>query len=172
MSYLFCLSKTVVFVVVQLLSCVWLFATSWTEALRLFSTVSQSLLKFRSIESVMPSNHFILCCSLFLLPSVFPSIRVFSNELALCIRCQMLELQLQQQTFQWIFRVDAMTVDWFVLCSPEFFQESSPAPQFKSIDSLALSLLYGPTLTSVDDYWKNHSFDYTDFCQQSDVSVF
>ena len=114
----------------------------------------------------------ILCCPLLLLPSVFPSIRVFSNELALCIRCQMLEHQLQQQTFQWLFRVDSITVDWFDLCSPEFFQESSSAPQFKSINSLALSLLYGPTLTSVDDYWKNHSFDYTDFCQQSDVSVF
>ena len=51
-------------------------------------------------------------------------------------------------------------------------QESSPALQFESINSLALSLLYGPTLTSVHDYWKNHSFDYTDLCWQSDVSAF
>ena len=51
-------------------------------------------------------------------------------------------------------------------------QESSLAPQFKSINSLALSLLYGPILTSVHDYWKNHSFDYMDFCRQSDVSAF
>ena len=86
MSYLFCLFKIVVFVVVQLLSCVWLFATSWTEALRLFSTVSQSLLKFRSIESVMPSNHFILCFTLLFLPSIFPSIRLFSKASALRIR--------------------------------------------------------------------------------------
>ena len=86
MSYLFCLFKTVVFVVVQLLSCVWLFATSWTEALRLFSTVSQSLIKFRSIESVMPSNHFILCFTLLFLPSIFPSIRLFSKASALRIR--------------------------------------------------------------------------------------
>ena len=48
----------------------------------------------------------------------------------------------------------------------------SPTPQFKTINSLALSLLYGPTLTSVHDYWKNHSFDYIDLCQQSDVSAF
>ena len=51
-------------------------------------------------------------------------------------------------------------------------QESSPTPQFKSINSLALSLLNGPTLTSIHDYWKNHSFDYTDLCWQSDVSAF
>jgi len=51
-------------------------------------------------------------------------------------------------------------------------QESSPAPQFESINSSALSLLYGPTLTSVHDYWKNYSFDYTDLWQQNDVSAF
>ena len=75
-------------VVVQLLSCVQLFATPWTAACQasLFFTVSQSLLKLMSIESVIPSNHFILYCSLFFLPSIFPSIRVFSNELALCIK--------------------------------------------------------------------------------------
>ena len=73
---------------VQLLSCVWLFATSWTAA-RLASlsiTDSQSLLKLMSIESVMPSNHLILCHPLLLLPSIFPSIRVFSNESVLNIR--------------------------------------------------------------------------------------
>ena len=51
-------------------------------------------------------------------------------------------------------------------------QESSPTPYFKSINSSALSLLYGPILTSIHDYWKNHSFDYTDLCQQSNVSIF
>ena len=56
--------------------------------------------------------------------------------------------------------------------SPWDSQESSPAPQFKSINSLALSLLYGPTLTTVHDYWKNHNFDYIDICWQSDVSAF
>ena len=72
---------------VQLLSCVWLFATPWTAAhqVSLSITNSRSLPKFMSIESVMPSSHLILC-QLLLLPPVFPSIRVFSNELALCIR--------------------------------------------------------------------------------------
>ena len=72
---------------VQLLSCVWLFATPWTAARQasLSITNSRSLLKLMSIESVMPSNQLILCCPLLLLPSIFPSIRVFSNESALCI---------------------------------------------------------------------------------------
>ena len=69
--------------------------------------------------------------------------------------------------------------DWFPLgllvcspCSPRDSQESSPTPQFKSINSLAFSLLYGPTLTSIHDYRKNYSFDYTDLCRQSNVSAF
>ena len=74
--------------VVQSLNCVHLFATPWTVAHQasLSFTVSQSLLKFMSIESVMPSNYLILCCPLLLLPSMFPSIRVFSSESALRIR--------------------------------------------------------------------------------------
>ena len=73
---------------VQSLSHVWLFATPWTTAHQasLSVTNSQSLPKLKSIESVMPSNHFILCRPLLLLPSIFPSIRVFSNESTLCIR--------------------------------------------------------------------------------------
>ena len=77
-----------IFVIVQSLSHVWFFMTPWTAAHQgpLFSTISQNLLKLMSIESVMISNHVILCCPLLLLPSIFPSIRVFSNDLALCIR--------------------------------------------------------------------------------------
>ena len=73
---------------VQSLSRVWLFATPWTAAHQASLTItnSQSLLKLMSIESVMPSNHLIPCCLLLLLPSVLPSIRVFSNESALHIR--------------------------------------------------------------------------------------
>ena len=76
------------FFVVQLLSRVQLFVTAWTAAHQasLSFTISWSLLKLRSIESVMPSNHLILCCPLLLLPSIFPSIRVFSDESALRIR--------------------------------------------------------------------------------------
>ena len=75
-------------VVVQLLSRVWLFATPWTAACQasLSSTIFQSLHKFLSIESVMPSNHLILCCPLLLFPLIFPSIRLFSNESGLLIR--------------------------------------------------------------------------------------
>ena len=75
-------------VVIQSLSHVWLFVTPWTAACQasLCFTTFRSLLKLMSIESVMPSNHLFLCCPLLLLPSMFPSIRVFSNESALCIR--------------------------------------------------------------------------------------
>ena len=73
---------------VQSLSHVWLFATPWTAARQASLSISnyQSLLKFMSIESVMPSNHLILCCPLLFPPSIFPSIRVFSNETTLRIR--------------------------------------------------------------------------------------
>ena len=76
------------FSLVQLLSCIWLFATPWTAAHQasLSITNSWSLLKLLSVASVMPSNHLILCCPLLLPPSIFPSIRVFSNESVLCIR--------------------------------------------------------------------------------------
>ena len=76
------------FVVVQLLSCVWLFATPWIVACQasLSFTISQSLLKFMSTESVMLSNYLVLCCLLLILSSVFPSVRVFSNESVLPIR--------------------------------------------------------------------------------------
>ena len=75
-------------VVVQPLSRVWLFVTPWTAAYQasLSFTISQSLLKFMSIKSVMPSNHLILCRPLLLLPLIFLSIRVFSNESTLCMR--------------------------------------------------------------------------------------
>ena len=88
------------FVVGQSLSHVLLFATPWTAAHQasLSITISWGLLKLRSIKSVMPSNHFVLCCPL-LLPSIFPSISAFSNESALQV-AKVLELQLQHQSFQ------------------------------------------------------------------------
>ena len=72
---------------------------------------------------------------------------------------KVLEFQLQHQYFQWIFRTDFL-YNWLIWfpCSPRHSQESSPTPQFKSINS-ALSFLYSPTLTSVHDHWKNHSLD-------------
>ena len=73
---------------------------------------------------------------------------------------QVLELQLQHQSFQWIFRTDFL-LDWLVgsPCSPRNSQESSPTPQFKSINSSMFSHLYSPTFTSIHDYWENHRFD-------------
>ena len=98
-----------------------------------------SLLKPMSIELVMPSNHLILCHPLLLLPSIFPSIRVFSNESVLCIRwIKNWSFQLQHQSFQWIFRVNFLW-DWLVWspCYPRDSQESSLS-QFESINSSAL----------------------------------
>ena len=146
---------------VQLLSHFWLFATPWTAARQgsLSITNSQGLLKLISIELVMPSNHLILCHPLLLLPSIFPSIRVFSNESVLCIGW------LKYWSFS--FSINPSRTDFLLdrlvgsPCSPSDSQESSPTPQFKSksINSSALSSLYSPTLTSIHDCWKNYSFD-------------
>ena len=98
--------------------------------------------------SLMPSNHLILCCPLLLFPSVFPSIRVFSNESALHIRWP--------KYWSFSFSISpsneysgliSFRIDWLDLLAVQGTQESSPAPQFQSINSLALSLLYGPTLS-------------------------
>ena len=119
-------------------------------------TISRSLLKLMSIESVIPSNHLILCRPLLLLLSVFPSNRVFFNESSLFIRWSK----------YWSFSISpskeysvliSFRIDWFDLLA-------SLAPQFESISSLALSLLYGLTFTCIHYYWKNHGFDYTELC--------
>ena len=115
-----------------------------------------SLLRFMSVESVMPSNHLILCHPLILLPSNFPSIRVFFNESALHIRWP--------KYWSFSFNISpsneysgliSFRMDWLDLLAVQ----GTPTQQFKRINSLALSLLYSPTLTSIDDYWKNHSLD-------------
>ena len=148
-------------VVVHSLRRVHHFVTPWTAAHQapLSSTISWSLLKFISTESVMLSNHLILCHTLLLLPSIFPSIRVFSSESVLHIRWP--------KYWSFSFSISpssehsgliSFKIDWFDLAASQgTSQESSPAPQFESINSSALSLLYGPTLTSVHDYRKNHS---------------
>ena len=103
-----------------------------------YITKSQSLLTLMSIELVIPSNHLVLCHPLLLLPPIFPSIRGFSNQVA-----KVLEFQLQHQYFQWIFRTDFL-YDWLARspCSPRDSHESSPKPQFKSINSSVISFLY------------------------------
>ena len=146
---------------VQLLSCVWLFATPWTAACQasLSITNSHSLLKLMSIQSVMPSNHLILCCLLLLPPSIFSSTRVFCNESVLCIGWPK----------YWSFSISpsneysgliSIRIEWFWSpCSPGDSHEFSPTQYFKNISSSVLSFLYVPILTSIHGYWKNHSFD-------------
>ena len=152
------------------ISCCCSLSKSWTATRQasLSFTISWSLLKLMSIESVIPSNHLIFCHPLFLLPSIFPSIRVLSNESALCIRWPK----------YWSFSISPsseysglISFRIYCPCCPRDSQEFSPAPQFKRINSLVFSLLYGPIVTSVHDYWKKHSFDYMVFCWQSDVSA-
>ena len=134
------------------LSRVRLFVTPWIPALQasLSITNSQRLLRLTSIESVMPSSHLILCRCLLLLPPIPPSIRVFSNESTLHMRWPK----------YWSFRF-SISPSRLVgsPCSPRDSQDSSPTPQFKSINSSALSLLHSPNLTSMHDHRKNHSLD-------------
>ena len=85
---------------------------------------------------------------------------------------KVLEFQLQHQTFQWTPRTDLQDRLVRSPCSPRDSQESSPTPQFKSINSSMFSFLYSPTLTSIHNYWKNHSFNYMDLWQQSNASAF
>ena len=109
-----------------------------------------------SIESVMPSNHLTLCRPLLLPPSIFPSIRVFSNESVLCIWWP------RYWSFSYTISPSSeysglisFRMDWLDLLAVQGTLESSPTPQFKSINSLMLSFLYSPTLTSIHDYWKS-----------------
>ena len=148
---------------VQSLSRVWLLAIPWTAAHQasLSITNSRSSLKPTSIELVMPSSHLILCCPLLLPPSIFPSIRkIFQWVSSSHQVAKVLEFQLQHQSFQWTPRTDLLQNGLVGFpCSPRDCQESSPTPQFKSINALALSFLHSPTLTSIHDHWENHSLD-------------
>ena len=137
--------------VVQSLSRVWLFATPWTATRQasLSFTISQNLLKLMSIEVVMPSNHLILCRPLLLLPSILPSNRIFSNESALRIRWP------KHRSFSFSISPSneysgliSFRTDWFDLLAVQGLSH-----QFFSLQ------LYGLTLTSICDYWKNHSLD-------------
>ena len=123
-----------------------------------------------SIEWVMPSNNPLLS---YPSPSIFPSIRGFSSESALCIRLpKYWSFSLSISPLNEYSGLIPFRIDWFYPYSPRDCQESSPTSQFKCISSLALSLLYVPIFTSIHDYWKNYSFDYMDFCWHSNVSAF
>ena len=143
---------------VQSLSHVQLSATPWTAAHQasLSNINSHSLFKLMSIQSVMPSNHFILFGPL-LPPSIFPSIRVFSNESVLHIRCPSIgSFSFSISPSNEYSGLISFRIDWLDLLAIQG-KESSPTPQFKSINSLVFSFLHSPTFTSIHDYWKNHS---------------
>ena len=112
-----------------------------------------------SIKSVMPSNCLILCCLLLLLPLIFLGIRVFSNESILRIRWpKYWSFSFSISTSNEYSGLISFRIDWLDVLAVQGTLKSSPIPQFKSISSLVLSFLYGPTLTFIHDYWKNHSF--------------
>ena len=128
--------------------------------------------RLMSIESVILSNLFILYRPLLLLPSILPNIRVFSNESALCIRWpKYLSFNLSISPSNEYSGLISFRKDWLDLLAVQGTLKSL-LQQFKSISSSVLSFLYGPTLTSIHDYWKNDSFDYVDFRWQSNVSAF
>ena len=119
-------------------------------------------------ESVMPSNHLILIGPFSSCPQSFPATRSFSiswlfasGDQSIGVSASVLPMNIQG----WL----PLGLTAWSPCRPRDSQGSSPTPQFKSINSSALSLLYGPSLT---DYWTNHSFDYRDVCRQIDVSAF
>ena len=127
-----------------------------------------------SIESGMPSNHFILCHPLLLLPAIFPSIRVFPNESVLPIRWpEYLSFSFSISPSGEYSGLISFRMVWLDLLAVQgtlstVFSNTT----LQSVSSLVLSFLYSPTLTSLHDYWKNHSFAYTDHCWQSNVSAF
>ena len=123
-------------------------------------TNSQGLLKLMSIESVMSSSYLILCFPFSCCLQTFPASWSFQMSQFFASGGQSTGVSASASVLPMNIQ------DWFPLgwlagfpCSPRDAQESSPTPQFKSINSLVLSFLYGPTLISIHDYWKNHSFD-------------
>ena len=145
----------------QSLSRVRLFVTPWTVTCQasLSITNSQSLLRLMSLESVMPSNLLILCHPLLFLPSVFPSIKVFSNESSLCIRWP------NYWSFSFSYSSEyseliSFRIDWLDLLTVQGTLKSFRQQHIsKRFNSLAFSILYGPILTFIHDYRKSHSFD-------------
>ena len=164
-----------VFSSVQLLSHVWLFVTPWIAARQAFlsNTNSRSLPKLMSIESVMPSNHLILCHPLLFLLWIVPSIGSFpmssffasgGQSIGASASTSVLSKNIQDWFPLW-------WTSWISLQSKGLLRVFSNTTVQKH-QSSALSFLYSPTLTSIHDYWKNHSLDYTDLSWQSNVSAF
>ena len=134
---------------------------------------TRSSLRLMSNKLVMPSRHLILCHPLFLLPPIPPSIRVFCNESTLCMRWPK----------YWSFSFSiipskehpgliSFRMHWLDSLAIQGTLKSLLQHQFKSINSLVLSFLHSPTLTSIHDHWKNHSLYEMDLYWQSNVSAF
>ena len=131
----------------------------WITALQASMSItnSRSSLRFMSIDSVVPSSHLILCRPVLLLPPIPPSISLFQSQLfawgGQSTGVSALESFLSKKSQGWS---PSEWTGWISLQSRDS-QESSPTPQFKSINSSALSGLHSPTITSIHDHWKNHS---------------
>ena len=150
--------------------------SSWTAACQasLSFIISWSLLKLMSIESVTPSNHLILCQPLLFLLSIFHHdffpqwfgslFQVGSQSIGASASASVLPMNIQH----WFSLGLAGLIPLLSKALLKVFYRTT----VWSINSSVLSLVYGPTLTSVHNYWENHSCDYTDLCHQSDVSAF
>ena len=147
---------------VQSLSCVQSFVSPWTTACQasLSLTISWSFPKFMSIQSVMPSNHLILCRPLLLLPSIFPSIRVFSNESALCIRWP--------KYWSFSFNISpsneypgliSFRMDWLDLLAVQGTLKSLLQHHSSKASIFQCSAFFTVQLSSIYDYWMNHSLE-------------
>ena len=151
-------------------------ATPWTSAHEapLSFTISWSLLKLMCIELVMPYNPLILCHPLLLLPSIFPSNRVFSNESALHIRWpKYWSLRFGISPSSKYSGLTSFRMDWLDLLAVQGILKSLLQHHSSKASVFHCSaFLNCPAHTSVNDYWKNHSFDYMDFCRQGNVSAF
>ena len=160
---------------VQSLSRVWLYVTLWIAARQasLSITNSRSLIKLMSIESVMPSNHLILCHPLLLLPPICPSIRVFSSESTLHMRwpkywCFSFSISPSNEHAELI----SFRMDWLDLLAVQGTLKSLLQHHSSKASIFWHSAFFCPTLTSIHDHWRNHSLDQMDLCWQSNVSTF
>ena len=117
------------------------------------------LAQHMSVELVMSSNHRILCCPLLLLPSIFPSIRVFCNQSVLCIRWPILKFQLQHQSFQWISGLISFRINCFDFLAVQGTLKSLLQHHSSKASILQRSAFFIVQLTSLHDHWKNHSLD-------------
>ena len=150
--------------------------TPWTAAHQasLFLTISQSLLKFMSIASVMPSSHLILWCPFLLVPSILPSIGVFSNESALCIRWpkywSFSFSIIRSNKYSGLISLKIDSID--LLAVQETFRSHLQHHGSKASILWYSAFFTSPAFTTVCDHWEDHSLDYRNLCRQSNVSAF